>query len=146
MADRDDSNYEVGYGKPPKHSQFPKNKSGNPGGRPKGARGLKAELEAELNEFVTLTVNGKRKRVRKRRLVITALTTKAIKGNVSAADKLLALMIQAFGFEEQKAGSKPLSDTDQLILDQFFGSDVSGTNRPVEVTLIDPNTDEGSPA
>ena len=76
MADRD---YEVGYGKPPKHTRFKKNQSGNSRGRPKGARGLKAELEAELNEYVSVTINGKSKRVRKRRLVVAALTAKAIK-------------------------------------------------------------------
>src|SRR5258707_1115486 len=32
--------HEIGYGKPPKHSQFPKGKSGNPGGRPKAPIGI----------------------------------------------------------------------------------------------------------
>jgi hypothetical protein len=32
------SAYEVGYGKPPKHTRFAKGKSGNPRGRPKGAK------------------------------------------------------------------------------------------------------------
>jgi hypothetical protein len=30
--------YEVGYGKPPKHSRFKKGKSGNPQGRSKGTK------------------------------------------------------------------------------------------------------------
>jgi hypothetical protein len=32
--------HDIGYGKPPKHSQFPKGKSGNPGGRPKAPIGI----------------------------------------------------------------------------------------------------------
>jgi hypothetical protein len=32
------TDYEVGYGKPPKSTRFKKGKSGNPNGRPKGAK------------------------------------------------------------------------------------------------------------
>jgi hypothetical protein len=36
--------YEVGYGKPPKRTQFQKSKSGNPGGLPKGQPNVSAAL------------------------------------------------------------------------------------------------------
>ena len=38
----------VGYGKPPRHSQFKPGQSGNPTGKRKGARSLKADLAQEL--------------------------------------------------------------------------------------------------
>lgn len=46
MTDKDDC--EVGYGKPPRHSQFKPGQSGNPRGRKKGSRGLRTDLHAEL--------------------------------------------------------------------------------------------------
>jgi hypothetical protein len=39
--DRDQQDYEVGYRKPPKASQFKAGQSGNPKGRPKGSRNVK---------------------------------------------------------------------------------------------------------
>ncbi len=41
--------YEVGYGKPPAHTRFQPGQSGNPMGRPRGAKGMKNRLPA-LNE------------------------------------------------------------------------------------------------
>ena len=58
---RDEVNdYEVGYGKPPKHSQFKKGRSGNPKGRPKGAKGFVASLKRVLSEETGLRRLGRR--------------------------------------------------------------------------------------
>ena len=115
----------VGYGRPPRQHQFPKGRSGNPRGRPKGAKGLKAELLAAINEPVTITVNGKPKRMRTLSLVLKSLATKAAKGKVGAADKLLKLVIEAFGLEDERPVSKDLSENDRLILAQFFAEGAS---------------------
>jgi hypothetical protein len=39
MSERS-SDYQVGYGKPPRHSRFQKSRSGNPKGRPQGSVSL----------------------------------------------------------------------------------------------------------
>ena len=44
------SDYEVGYGKPPRKSQFKPGQSGNPKGRPKGRKGFSTILVEELSE------------------------------------------------------------------------------------------------
>jgi hypothetical protein len=119
----------VGYGKPPREHQFAPGKSGNPRGRPRGAKGLKAELTEEMNEWVTITSDGKQRRVRKRRIIIKALAAKAAKGNVAAADRLISLIIQAEGLEDQRRAVKSLSTTDLLILDQFLdGAEVAASS------------------
>jgi hypothetical protein len=53
------SNYEVGYGKPPKKTRFKKGMSGNPKGRPKGAQNPNELASKLLWKKVTITQNGK---------------------------------------------------------------------------------------
>jgi hypothetical protein len=48
----DERDYEVGYGKPPRHSRFVKGQSGNPRGRPPGAKNMKTLLTKALNLLV----------------------------------------------------------------------------------------------
>src|SRR5258707_14185668 len=50
--------YEVGYRKPPGHTRFKKGQSGNPKGRPAGAKNLSTLLSEALNEPVVVTENG----------------------------------------------------------------------------------------
>lgn len=46
--------YEVGYGKPPKPTQFKKGQSGNPRGRPKGSKSKLPRLNEERMKTIIL--------------------------------------------------------------------------------------------
>lgn len=54
----DDAAYEVGYGRPPQSSRFPKGRSGNPSGRPRRIAPEELEIGALLTEPVTVTKGG----------------------------------------------------------------------------------------
>lgn len=108
--------YDVGYGKPPKHTRFKPGQSGNPRGKPKRAKGLKTDLREEMAERVTIKENGKRIKVTKQRLMIKALAKKAANGDVKAAGQLVSLTIQSFGLEDRREGKTELSKHDQALL------------------------------
>jgi hypothetical protein len=48
----------VGYGKPPRKNRFQSGQSGNPKGRPKGAKSHKAMLQNLLKKKVQVKING----------------------------------------------------------------------------------------
>jgi hypothetical protein len=83
--------YKVGYGRPPKSSQFKHGKSGNPKGRPRGSLKLATDLAAELNEQITVREDGRARRVSKQRALIKSLMAKALQGDVRANAAILAL-------------------------------------------------------
>ena len=107
MEDDDDKPaYEVGYGIPPKNTRFKKGQSGNPRGRPKGAKSWKTLLEEVLNERITVVINGKPRRITKKR----ALTMQAY--NVAMRTDDLT-MLKTMGAFEEPAEAQLASDEAQ---------------------------------
>ncbi len=82
------ADYEVGYGKPPRHAGFQKGRSGNPKGRPKGSKNLATLLNQALDEKVMVTEDGRRRRVTKRELVIKQLVDKSASADLRAIKQL----------------------------------------------------------
>ena len=76
MPDDRKTGYEVGYGRPARHTRFEKGRSGNPRGRPPRAQNLKTLLSDALNETVIVAENGKRRKITKRVAIITQLVNR----------------------------------------------------------------------
>ena len=112
--------YEVGYKKPPKHSQFKPGQSGNPNGRPKGTKNLKTDLEEELKERIPIKEAGKAKKVSKQRAMVKALMAKAVSGDTKAVNIVMGMISKLMIGEE--AAETTLEDqtaTDEAILDEL---------------------------
>jgi hypothetical protein len=112
--------YEVGYRKPPRHTRFVKGQSGNPRGRPPGAKNLTTLLEEALNEPVTVTDNGGRRTVSKRRAIFTQLVNRAVTADFRAIKILLEILRD---IERQNdpasADATEFSAADQMVLEQL---------------------------
>lgn len=89
--------YDVGYRKPPRHSQFKKGQSGNPKGRPKGTRNLRTDFLEELGERMTIREGSREITISKQRVFIKSLMSGALKGNSAAIKSVLDM---AFRFAE----------------------------------------------
>jgi hypothetical protein len=128
MADEKDSrkngasnDYEVGYGKPPKHTQFKLGKSGNPQGRPKGTKNLKTDLAEELCEKIVVHEGGSSRQISKQRAVVKSLVTRTLKGDARAANTLLSMMMRLLDTGEgaQPEESEGLHADELEILEAF---------------------------
>jgi uncharacterized protein DUF5681 len=91
MPDNKESKYEVGFQRPPRHTQFRKGTSGNPKGRPREAKNLAAVLEEALAEKVPIVENGRRRKITKRSAMIKQLVNKAASGDLRASRQLTDL-------------------------------------------------------
>jgi hypothetical protein len=67
--------YEVGYGKLPRHTRF--KRSGNPRGRPRESKNLPTLLTEALNERVIVAEDDGRRKITKRDAIITQLVNRS---------------------------------------------------------------------
>ena len=76
--------YEVGYGRPPKHTRFKKGVSGNPKGRPKGAKGMRTIVREVLTAKVSVRTPAGVKRISKMEAMVHKQAEIGFTGNLRA--------------------------------------------------------------
>ena len=119
--------YEVGYGKPPKQTQFKKGKSGNPKGRNKGVKNLKTDLAAALSKMIRITIDGKKYSITTQQALLELLRTNALNKRDHRALKTLLEYSEKFNlFDDLTADKGPLPSDDQKILEEYTQKILSG--------------------
>jgi hypothetical protein len=115
-----ESDYKVGPGRPPLHTRFKKGQSGNPGGR--SPKSLPALLARALNEQVSVTIDGRRRKVTKREAIVTQMVNKSTSADLRATKMLFDMMKDV----EQKAGvaspppaPPPFTKADEEVVEQL---------------------------
>ena len=115
MRHDDEEDETVGYGRPPKRTQFQKGRSGNPAGRPKGALNLATILARILQEPVVITEHERKTTITKFEAMVKQVTNKAVLGDARASAQVFTL-VQAQ--ERQLEGPEPateLPEADQRV-------------------------------
>tara|TARA_R110002096_G_scaffold332756_2_gene526777 strand:+ start:628 stop:1011 length:384 start_codon:yes stop_codon:yes gene_type:complete len=121
--------YDVGFGKPPKKSQFKKGQSGNPNGRPKRCKNVLTDIHEELDEMVNVTEGCNTVRMTKQRALVKATIAKASQGHTPSVKLLLELKAQA-ELKREERHSEPLLDEEDLAILENFKHTQGGNDEP----------------
>jgi hypothetical protein len=134
---RNQSEYKVGYGWPPKASQFRPGQSGNPSGRRKASPTIGARLRALMYSKVTVTEQGRPRRISRLDLM---LGNDAMRGD-KRAFKLLMEFFHRYGAAVEGAAvrSEEMTSDDLEILSDYLrkcGSSSSDNTPTREATTM----------
>ena len=135
MTDSDDKSkdYEVGYGKPPKHGQIKPGEVRNPKGRPKGSKNMSTIMKDVMGRRVTIREGNRERQVSFREAFIHKLAAKSLEGSTR---DMIALM---------KAMNDYLPETiepDQIPTERFIRFiESDGNGRPKNPEDLLPITD-----
>jgi len=142
MRDRKNStksDYVVGYGRPPKATQFAVGNNANPAGRPRGIRTLRAMLEDIMRQKVAVTENGKTRRIAVLEVALRRLANDAMRGDPKAF-KLFLMLIERYSDSPETAiRLGDLLAEDRAILAQYL-------QKPGELvpdSALQPDDEEG---
>jgi hypothetical protein len=118
----------VGYGKPPRRTQFKKGQSGNPTGRAKGSKNLPTLLMKTLNELVAVTENGQRRKISKLEAMMKQLVNKAAAGEPKATQLLLNMIQLIEGRSETPVQAAAAGEADSQVMEQLLARIRRSTN------------------
>lgn len=110
--------FEIGYRRPPSHTQFKKGTSGNKRGRPKGSNNFITLLDKELGQAVVVNENGKKKTVTRLQAMVKRMVANALQGDQKAVLTLVEIVRKTGGFEPTEIQNL-LPDDYEAILDAY---------------------------
>jgi Family of unknown function (DUF5681) len=120
MPSDNQRDYEVGYRKPPGYTRFKKGQSGNPKGRPAGAKNLSTLLSEALNEPVVVTENGGHRKITKRQAIIKQLVNQSATADWRAVKILLDMLRDIESRTESAAPeASSFSVVDEKVIEQL---------------------------
>jgi Family of unknown function (DUF5681) len=120
MSPNQQRDYEVGYGKPPAHTRFKKGQSGNPRGRPPGAKNLKTLLSDALNEPVIVTENGGHRKITKREAIVAQLVNRSATADWRAVKILFDILRDIEGQTEPASPETSVfTAADEKVIEQL---------------------------
>ena len=108
--------YKVGYGRPPTHTRFRPGRSGNPKGRPKGAKNETTILHEIMNRPIEIRESGKARRIS----VLTAILLKFAENALKGDPKSATFLLNRYGLAERNAPETDgLDQDDRELLDSY---------------------------
>lgn len=124
-SDNDDDgpeepHYQVGYGRPPKATRFKPGQSGNPRGRPKGAKSIPALLEGELNRKIRVREGNRERMLTKRELLVRRLVANGVQKGGRDGELLLRMLASHAADEGLASLPQVLDAQDEAILQRFM--------------------------
>ena len=111
----------TGYKRPPRRHQFKPGQSGNPKGRPKGARSLESVLAQELQQTVLVRENGRPRTLRKLEVIVRKLVNAGLQGGAKDLELLLRMLVRLPAPDDAPGRIDHLTAAEQAILDRFLG-------------------------
>jgi len=118
----DEEAYEIGYGKPPKHTRFKPGQSGNPKGRPLGARNFRTAIREALQEKIVIRESGRTRKLTKMDAIVQVALNKGLKGDPKGLAAIVQLAKWAGLMDEEPdtSSKESLGADDQAILDDYL--------------------------
>ena len=133
------SEYEVGFCRPPKATRFKPGQSGNPVGRPKGVMNIDTLIDAIINKKVVATVDGKEMKLSKKHVMWLRVANDAVGGKLASLKILERRMDRIDEKKAVQAAAKEqsMAPTDREILDHYFKGDNDGRTEKTECDIAD---------
>lgn len=125
----------IGYGQPPRATQFRKGQSGNPRGRPKN-RHREIPYDAVLGQMVTIREGGRERRVTAAEAFLLQLTQKGLAGDSAAARASLDAI------EGARAARDPAGPRASVIVMKSVGSGADAILEPLGIGRLKYPTDK----